>query len=350
MASRYAKTAKIKQVLVFYDGPQLVLLESDRGHPMLGMAVTRGDMYYPIFAAEIIGNQIEKYLQGKVDLNFVFRTTPTNRLYFFDMSNGDLTVDLVRASGTDRTNDSYYPEVGIFSRCHTHPLEEEQHKGDGRQRFLIDGIWEASDFSGFYGKISDTYALTYISENLQTVAATEADRTFLRESITEKNWQGGGSYGSFYGGLRGRARSRHPLQVESIEYHSPGYIDVVGNKAALNKVIDVINRMLKEHEQISKTYTAIYRALRREGLLRADKTVGFSNPGTEKYVYDQSLLLSSSVGLPNPDAVLIACDSNKAIFAKVVLSYTRRVRDIARFYIEGRVKTGEPLTPASSSG
>jgi hypothetical protein len=341
ISSRFAKTASIKHVLVFYDGPQLVLLETDRGHPMIAVGVTKDNMLYPMFAAEIIGNQFEKYLQGKVDLNFVFRSTPTNRLYIFDLAKAkDKHVDLIRATGEDAKQEQFYPTPGIFSRSHTHPLEEEKNKGDGLQRFLIDGTWEASDFSGFYGKIADTYALTYISNSLTAASVTEADKVFLKDSITEKNWQGGGSYSSFYGGMRGRARSRHPLQVQSIEYHSPGDIEVLGNKAVLDHVINSIDHLIKNHGSISKTYRAIYRTLSREGVLRADKSAALSNDRLEKYVYDQSVSLATKVGLPNSSQVFLACEGNFIVFAKVILSFSRRVRDLARFYVEGRVKTG----------
>src|SRR5262245_40778466 len=134
---RFAKAAKIKHILVFYDGPQLILLESDRGHPMLAIAVQKEGMQYPLFAAAIIGNQLEKYLQGKVDLNFVFRWTPRNRLYLFDLAKArGLEVDLQRTTELDVKNDTFYPTPGLFSRSHTHPLEEEEHKGEGPQKFL----------------------------------------------------------------------------------------------------------------------------------------------------------------------------------------------------------------------
>ncbi|WP_157344838.1 hypothetical protein [Bradyrhizobium pachyrhizi] len=331
----------MKQVLVFYDGPQLALLESDRGHAMLAVAVTREGYGYPMFAVEILGNYLEKYLQGKADLRYVFASAPVNRLYFFDLTEEKSgRVLLTRATSDDAANELYYPLHGIFSRSHTHPLEEEVAKGEGKRRFLIDGKWEATDFSGFYGKIADTYALMYISESLETLSATESDKLFLQSSINEKNWQGGGSYGSFYGGMRGRARSRHPLKVEGIEYHSPGYIDVLGNIAVLNRVDEAVQRLIRRGRDISKLYKAVYKSLKNEKLLRADKTSGFANESTEQYTLAQSYRLAAMVGLSNPESMFAACDNNVIVFAKVVLSFSRRVRDLTRFYVEGRVRRG----------
>jgi len=155
---------------------------------------------------------------------------------------------------------------------------------------------------------------------------------FLRDSITDKNWQGGGSYSSFYGGMRGRARSRHPLQVQSIEYHSPGYIEVVGNKAVLDHVVQSIDRLISNHRDISQTYRAVYRTLSREGVLRADKSASLSSERVDQYIYSQSEALATKVGFPNSSHVFVACDRNYIV--------SRRVRDLARFYVEGRVKTG----------
>lgn len=339
--NRFAKSAAIKQVLVYYDGPQLVLLESDRGYPMLAVSVERPDFGYAMFAAEIVGNQLEKYLQGKADLNFVFRSATVRRLYFFDLSReAQAHVTLVRATSAEAENEDYYPLPGIFARSHTHPLQEEATKGEGTQRFLIDGKWEATDFSGFYGKIADTYALMYVSRGLGAVSATEVDKIFLRDSILEKNWQGGGSYASFYGGMRGRARTRHPLRVSGIEYHSPGYIEVVGNTAVLLGVNDSVNSVIKDHAQISKVYKAVYRALKQDGLLRADKGKSFSTDAAEAYTLKQASRLAGMVGLHNVSFILEACENNVVVFAKVVLSFSRRIRDLARFYVEGRVKAG----------
>jgi len=307
---------------------------------MLALAVPREGMAYPFFAAELVGGVLDKYLQGKVDLNFVFRTTPVNRLFFFDIQEADPDqIALIRAR-PDELKEEYYPSPGLFSRAHTHPLPDEHAKNEGRQQFLIDGKWEAADFSGFYGKMADTYSLTYISKNLATASVTEADKVFLRDSIVEKSWQGGGSYAAFYGLMRGRTTSRHPLKVDGIEYHSPGYISVVGNHDVLNHVVAVIERIIENRKDAHDAYRHIHQSLGKEKLLRANKNATFSSEAVEAYVRDRATKLAELVSMPNVSLVFDACEKNTVVFSKVILSYSRRVSSLAKFYIEGRVKTG----------
>src|SRR5260370_5769193 len=265
---RQARSAIIKQVLVYYDGPQLIWLESSRRHPMLAIAVNKDNMQYPLFACEIIGNTFDRYINGKVDLSYVFRSTPLGRLFFFDLASvKDDQIDLIRAAGAEARNDRFYPSQGIFSRSHTHHLENEQE--DAPHEFLIDGTWDAQDFSRFYGKIADTYSLTFVVNRLSEGQASPEDKAFLKSSIVERNWQGGGSYLSFYKGVKERASSRYPLRVAGIEYHSPGFIKLAGNSIVLDQVISIIYGFIANIKQIEDHYRLVHDVLKREGLLRA---------------------------------------------------------------------------------
>lgn len=123
---RHANSAAVVQPLVMFDGPQLLYLRSNRQLPMLAVAtLSDRPSNYPMFAAELFDHEFNRYMMGKVDLNFVFRRTPKSRLYFFDLSDCvDSAVTLRRATASDISNNENYPEPGLFSRIHTDSLEE----------------------------------------------------------------------------------------------------------------------------------------------------------------------------------------------------------------------------------
>ncbi|MBU1313956.1 MAG: hypothetical protein KJ947_22445 [Alphaproteobacteria bacterium] len=281
---------------------------------------------------------MDRYLLGKVDLRYVFDATPSYRYYFADLGLKEKPIKLRRAKSTE-IDESTLPEEGIFSTAHTHPIAALEDSYNDRQRFNIDGVWEARDFSQFHGKMADTYSLLFIAQKLDADNTTRDEVGFLRASISERPWQGGGSYLSFYGGMKSDARSVHPLRVAGIEYHSPGYVELEGKREVLDEILEAIRKIVSDNsDQIAKNYSAIHKSLKHEGLLGAGREGAFLNEGTESYVRRQALRLAGLTALPNAELIWEACDRNTAVFAKLVLSYCRRLRQLASFVVEGRVK------------
>lgn len=122
MSLRNSTRARLVDVLVLYDGPQLVLLENDHDETLIAHAIEKQGYKYPIFAAQIKPRFLERYLAGKVDLRFLFINTPQSRLYFGDLESLDdsSSITLRKAKEKDLVED-IYPEAGIFSTVHTHP-------------------------------------------------------------------------------------------------------------------------------------------------------------------------------------------------------------------------------------
>jgi hypothetical protein len=339
MSLHKSEKGEIEKVLVFYDGPQLLLMKNQHGEHLLGYAVEKDGYDYPIFVVQMLERNLSLYLSGKVDLRYVFKKTPPTRLYFADLARGTKDIKLRRARSSELTDD-VFPEAGIFSSTHTHPISNYYSENNEKQRFAIDGVWEARDFSQFHGKMADTYSLLYIAQKLSKEEASSSESEFLRESIADRPWRGGGSYLSFYGGIKDEARSIHPLRVAGIEYHSPGYMDVAGKREVLDEIVEAIEIASHDQQKIRTLYSAIRKALSHEGLLRVGSEHGFSNAAIEDYVKRQSLDLAEAVALPNGNEILKLCSGNVAVFAKLVLSYYRRIRGLAAFFVQGRASIG----------
>jgi hypothetical protein len=336
---RESRIARIEHVLVFYDGPQLVLFNSVKGYRAIGVAVEKPGFKYPLFCAIVLERHYQAYLSGKVDLLFIFKATPKGRLYFADLCNENNNVPLYKATVEEIESNEYFPEPGIFSTVHTHTDRASNTHGH-TQKFLIDGNWEARDFSQFHGKMADTYSLHYIADKLEDQSLSAAESVFLKSSISDKPWQGGGSYLSFYGTVRDKTSSIHPLRVSGIEYHSPGYVDLSGKKDILDKIIASIEVSISKQDEIADLYKSIQKTLKSEGLLGSDRTFKFTSGTLQEYAKKQSFRLCELLQLPNPQGILDACEGEIGVFAKLVNSYCRRVRALAAFYVQGRVRTG----------
>jgi len=335
MSPPKTKHARIERALVLYDGPQLALLRSDTDALLIGHAVELRGYEFPLVCCEPVDRILNLYLNGKVDLRYVFDATPRSRFYVGEFGFGSRDVALTKLKVV---HEDILPEKGIFASVHTERAPIAAAGTLYHQKFLIDGIWEAREFSHLNGKLADAYSLNSIARRLSKGPASLEDEVFLRATIADKEWLGGGSYLSFYGGVRTH-HSVYPLKVVGIEYHSPGYVEVAGDKDGLLEVVAAIHEVIQNYTEIRTVYLAIRKSLQQEGLLKSDRYMDFSAEVIRDYVEKQSTKLANMLRLPNAELVLKASDNNVLVYAKLVSSYYRRVVGLAKFYVEGRVRS-----------
>ena len=337
--SRHATTAKVIEELVDYDGPQLLLLKSNRSHYMLATAIQRQDMDEPFFGCELRDKTYDLYFEQKADLHFAFARAFGRNYYFFDLAEADKqTVKLTNAKTTEVDNLAYWPQIGFFARSHTTSYNRAPTTASTRS-FKIDGVWAANDFSHFHAKMSDLYALFGVLERLEgTHSATE--RSFIRQTINDRFWQGGGSYVGFYDSLFSRNRDLKlaPLDVAKIQYASPGEITLRGNKKALSDVSDILSVFEEKWDDLAWTYRSIRGSLRKEGLLSAEPNAQFSTPAARDFIKKTTREFAENMNIDHIDEIYEACDSNTLVFAKVILSIFRRANELYIFQAEGRVQ------------
>ena len=335
----YAKRAEVIEELVEYDGPQLLLLKTSRKRYMLAMAIQREGMEEPFFGCEITDKVYDSYFDQTVDLHYAFQQAMGRNYYFFDLSKAeDDFVELEKAKAEDVDKPSYWPQVGFFARSHTTRFNRMTAAGETRT-FKIDGRWGTNDFSHFHGKMADLYALFGVLDRLGGEHdATE--RGFIRKTIQERFWQGGGSYVGFYDSLmvRNRLLKLSPLEVARIQYASPGEISLRGDHQVLSDINDIIEVFDEKWSELAGTYRTIRGTLRKEKLLKAKPTVRFSSTATRNFVRDATRKFAEDMRLERVDEIYDACDRNPLVFAKVVLSIFRRANELYTFHAEGRVQ------------
>jgi hypothetical protein len=335
-----ARTAKINEALVYYDEPQLLLLTSDRDVQMIAVAVRRSGMQRPFFSCEVRDKIFDRYLDGRADLHYVFKEARREMYYFFDLENEtDGWVSLRKATDAEVQDDTYWPKIGFFSRSHTIQYQLRPVFEDSLQEYKIDGNWEARDFSQFHGKISDLYALFSVLNRLDAKQPI-SERELMKRCIRDRFWQGGGSYVGFYDDLFSHVKSISPLSVARIQYASPGSFALRGNKDALYDITQMIETFDLHQDDLDSSYREVYRILRKEQLLRAEKSSSFSSKAIEGFVRTRTFEFVKNMKIERANEIFEACDEIVLIFAKVVLSIFRRGNELYSFHAQGRVQPG----------
>ncbi len=336
-----ATTAKLIEYLVDYDGPQLALLVTDRNREMLAHAVYRGDMKDAFFGCEVPEKAYNKYFAGTADLNYAFQRATQNAFYFFDnafVEGADDVVQLQPATKIELENEAYWPRSGIFSRSHTSQYNRNR-PASSTKTYKIDGTWGASDFSHFYGKMSDLYSFFAVINRFEGSSAPK-EKAFLSHAIRERLWRGGGSYSGFFDDLdtHNTLNALAPLEVAKIQYASPGHIDLRGNTDALSYTADVIALFEENSRELGKSYNEIHNILRKAKMLKARPDTQFPARAIQEHVLNRTREFAQAMKLENIDQIFEASGPNVLVFAKLVLSIYRRANELYTFEAEGRVQ------------
>jgi len=329
--SRSIKSAEIRAVLVLVGEPELLFLESGQ-QPLFAVAVDKEGMDRPFFACQVNSATARAYFSGRADLRYTFLRSLGRTYYFFDLAKakGEV-VSLTRANGDEQGDEDYWPAPGFFSRSHTAEFSygaASQHASVVR-RYFIDGRWSTADFSRYNSKMANLYGLFSIMRGASS--QKEKEKQDLHEAIVSRAWEGGGSYVAFYNDMA------QMLEVERINYASPGEIALRGDATILDEVDGVVDALDNHVHSLNEEYLHIYSRLRESKLLGIDSPEQFPSKALADYLIARSFKLGKDLGIQSLDALFDACRKREVLFTKIVLSIFRRSLDLYTFHAEGRV-------------
>jgi hypothetical protein len=335
--------ATLTTVLIYYDGPQLIHLKSIVGNNMVAVAVDHKDSANMYFGCEVRDKDFARYLDGKVDLKYLLSNAMRNRYYLFDgdkLSDDGSFIEIKPLKSGEEKQESYWPKAGLFSRSHTqNPKLETEAKGVvGQQSYNIDGKWEATDFSRFYGKMADLYALFAIFDETWD-SLSSAAKSKIEQIINSKMFQGGGSYVGFYDQIYAEfARTViAPLRLSKISYASPGQVVFDGDLRALRDIVGAIDKNEDHNKDLARKYNFIRGVLKQQKLLGRGPQSSFSSDELRQKVKHEADALAKSMGIENTFAIYEVSGKNTLIYAKIVLSIFRRLDELTEFQAEGRI-------------
>jgi len=332
---RRAKRLYLKQVLFFYDGPQVVLMQSDRGFPAVGVAI-EGDGNWFMHFSEVSDEALRRYMSEKAQLSWLFNEA-SKRRYLGAWGEVDEQGWLRVKSVDDIRDESWFPQPGFWARNHTTPFGSMSAASDKVASFAIDGSWDASDFSKFYGKMADLYALLAITSERAASHLTVETRRVAKDAIVSAAWRGGGSYVSFYDRIFSSVFALSPLRVRRIAYASPGHIDLKGSEEPLRDIARVVDSFGLETSALKAAVADVNKILTDGNLRSADATTQFPSDVIRDRVYQLCREINTNLGVDDPQILYNLCDDNVLVYAKITLSFYRRAKDLYAFHTEGRV-------------
>ncbi|MPY75998.1 MAG: hypothetical protein GEU87_17280 [Alphaproteobacteria bacterium] len=346
MAKRSGETAQFLCTLVYVDEPQVVLLKKGDDSRLIAVAVEKADHTYPFFAAEINLTQWQRYRRGFVDLRYLFTFPRWKRWYLFDLADmADGQVSLERADDS-RSNESFLPQKGFFSREHTEPdLEEEIVKLE-TQNFAIDGSWDLPDFAQFYGKFTDLYYFFLGLRKYTSEFVKPEIKRQIRDAFAEHPLRGGSSYVNLYHDLFSAKEMNDALSVDKIRYASPGYVVVNGSADVFADIDSSLEKFASSYDEVKAQYLELHGYLRKMKLLSSSVERFDKDGAVAKYLVGECKRFAETMELSDFDLVYGLTGKNALGTAKILLSHFRRLERYYMFFAEGRVEEGPEVTPS----
>jgi hypothetical protein len=321
--------------LLFVDEPLIVLFKSKNTF-LIAVAIDQNDLPGSDFVCfSLTQRNWDKYIDGHVDLRFLFTYPATSIRYNFAYSawTGN-TVTLTPFDGIFA--DELLPSKGLFSREHTNSYGKVRQPSQTEELF-IDGEWELNEFGKFYQKYSDLYAVTAALKNIDNLAIPQALRGRTENAFRDRPFKGGSSYLHVFDDLPACLPRDQRIALDGINYNSPGDVRILGEMTHFSEIELLIRNFMTHRDVAVKGYRALYQTLSRQKLLTASaNSFSLTDPrGNQILSLAQSL--ADSIKFSEMDALKKTCDNNSLVTAKIVLAIYRRLEAAALFFAEGRM-------------
>jgi hypothetical protein len=336
-AKTYRK-ARFLQTLYEYDGPKLILLKTAGTSLLIGAAVVNDAYDQPFYCAEITLDQLNHLLDEEYGVRYLFLRPKYKMRFIIDLADLDWSEDinLIPAPLGPETIE-YLPGRTFFASDFTEEvLIGSSIEPRGEERILVDGNWEISDFNDLYGGFSDLYSFTDGLEKFEDPnTAAEVRRTIVR--AFDKQWQGGGSYGSFYRSMRGAQAPSERIGLSGFEYHSPGFVDLEGRADLLNSVTNVLQEFGRKQVELAKGYKDLYNYLQVNKLLSLPADRFDRRSPLAKSIEQRAAEFSEVLPASKWETLMRLAGGDQLVAAKVLLSLYRRINRLNDFQLQGRV-------------
>lgn len=329
--------AKVLQVLLWYDQPEIILLKVGLREYVLAVSSALSDNDEPSFVgAAMTFSRVEEYQEGKFDLRYALAHANLRRYYSFTFTGLEEDVILSKLVKSSDMISVSLPEPGFFSRDHD-DIEVVQHRvPDSVEKFDVDGGWELGEFSKFYSQVEDIYYM-FNDIDLYDNPATPSQTKVTISKAFDRSWGGGGSYVAFYDKIANDNSHVAPLRVSGIEYHSPGFVSLRAKKRPFDNMIALLQAYAENGLETRKAFNALNRLMTFAGMSKAQ----FNNASLTPAIKEELTKLADALATFLPgikfSSLMQMAGGDLVVAAKVLKSIFRRVERLYAFFEQGRV-------------
>ena len=329
-------TGKYEQALFFFEEPEIIVIDVKKVSKVVAVA-TKNVGGRGFFGAKVSNAQFRNYLKERFDLRYMLLRPDRWTWYEFDLP--DKLTDRVKLDYVELSRhriDEYIPEQGFFSREHT-----EQYRGytsDARdvQRFEVDGQWSMGDFGRLHSQIADLYALTKSVDAFADNATPLEQKQDIVKSFV-KPFQGGGSYVALFRSLAKAGGDEAKPDIKAIQWASPGFMDVVGDADAFDRMISLVEHFSGHRGEIKDAYEHLWSYLKETQFLnRTSRTLDYSSSISTE-IATRATELARLIGVTSYSLLIKMAGQDHLVAAKALLGSARRIAKLHEFFAEGRV-------------
>jgi hypothetical protein len=328
------RQAAYVSTLVYMDEPLLIHLKSHKTN-ILALAVPSEEDQALYVATTVAPKDLDAYLAGQLDLRYLF-TYPSRSIYLIDlMAMKENRVTMVPYP-EEQLPEEYLPAPRFFASSHTHD-DSEIFEPPDVERLDVDGEWDMPDFGEFYSRYSDVYYFLSATHAFTDESRSTDARKVIKRTFTTTPFKGGFSYVNFFSALPASVTRHERLRMDKIRYESPGYVLVHGDKDTFSETEALVRSFLDKRAQLRSMYNQLHEYLsKNKYLAMAGENFSSKDPAAG-FIDDRATQIAEALGLPNIEAVKSLVENNALVFAKIVLSLYRRLKDTAQFFAQGRM-------------
>lgn len=184
MANR--RTAEYISTLVYLDGPQLIRMKAHKT-TVVALAIPSDPDTLKFIATTVTQKNWTSYLDGSVDLRYLFAFADVRTTYTFDlMKLKGNKITMIPWEG--QVPEECLPAPRFFSTNHTEEDPEEDKEELYSETLQVDGEWDMPDFGSFYSRYSDVYYfISSAGEYEDEEAPWNSGRTSKQRSETRRS-------------------------------------------------------------------------------------------------------------------------------------------------------------------
>lgn len=321
--------------IIFYDGPFLSLYRLDHGQDALYLWVDCNDDDSRWIIIDVTRGVLLNYLTKKTALLDVMRVS--NNLITFDLSAGDQGFRRKNAVKVtfDQIPSEYLPLSDSFldDDLATDDAKRLASESPGKSSLFLDGGLYLEDFAEIANGYKQIYSFIYLISQL--------GRSVLHShfSYLSEKWTGGYSAVNFFHGVEKFIPELHRPQVTSVQYNSPGHIDM----SLLNSVSNIISKSAinttNNFAECEHLYNDVYL------FFKNNEISGFEdgdNIKESKVTQDQNKILDQYIS-QFCDLVKIERKSMDSLqlsnmaALRAILAYYRRLKTVVRYVQNGKL-------------
>lgn len=315
--------------LVYFDGPLLALFKNERGDSYLYHWCDADERTNRWLIFRVDDRDLNGFMSGKSSLQQLVLNPPDGFLVSADVDNEGQYHNLHLLTPHDIPDD-YVPEPDSFyDETPRVPAVDEVATAPDSYKIRMDSDWSLRDLSDLPNNYSKVYAMLY---SLQE-SDPEADHR-VRRAYESYPWKGGYSTVNFFRSLESHLPEAALPQIKSMQYASPGYIELELDQRVAVAVKNVITAFAASHYDLERVFRSA------EGELRERRLIG-ERRKPEPTEDDEAFLRETAQALMRLMRIgeldkLEALTKNPLATLNILRSFYRVVEKLASYEGEGK--------------